>query len=113
MSSLLTVNLSLQWCQAVYNISSATVYDNVAQSNAHYGGFGIQATQVVFSNGQLDPWHAAAVYPPNTGGHDNIVYLITNASHCTDFDRPTTRDSDSLRKLRELQTQAIAKWIAQ
>ena len=112
MSSKLTVALSLQLCQAAFNLSAEAVYGNVNASNAHYGGFGIQASHVVWSNGDSDPWHVSAVYPPNTGGVDNVVFLIQNASHCTDFDRPTQRDSLSLRRVRTLQAEAIAKWIA-
>ena len=111
-SPLLNVNFSLRLCEDAYNISAATVLDNIAQTNAHYGGFGIQASHVLYSNGQLDPWHRAAVYPPNKGGEDNVVYLIEGASHCMDFMPPSVNDSASLKKLRGIQVDSIAKWIA-
>ena len=72
----------------------------------------IYASNVVYSNGALDPWHVSAVYPPNKGGVDNVVFLIANASHCTDFDAPTEKDSLSLRDVRALQIDAIKRWVA-
>ena len=93
-------------------MSAAQVLGNIEQTNAHYGGFNIQASHVLYSNGALDPWHREAVYPPNKGGEDNVVYLIDGASHCTDFMPPSVNDSASLKALRVLQVESIAKWIA-
>jgi hypothetical protein len=95
-----------------FNMSVAEVLGNINQTNAHYGGFHIQASHVLYSNGELDPWHMEAVYPPNRGGEENVVYLIDGASHCTDFMPPSVNDSASLKALRALQLESLARWTA-
>jgi len=112
-SSVLNLNLSLSICRDVFNISEQQLNSNIDQTNQYYGGHQIDATQIVFSNGELDPWHPAGIYPPAyTGGEDNIVYLIDGGAHCWDLEVPRTTDSPSLQKLRQLQQQAVSQWAA-
>lgn len=83
----------------------------MAETNDRNGGFHIDNSRVLYSNGELDPWHRAAIYPPRRGGEDNVVYLIEGASHCTDFMPPSDDDSASLKKLRGIQLDTIAHWL--
>ena len=39
MSSKLTVELSLRWCNDTYGIPPSAVYENINATNANYGGF--------------------------------------------------------------------------
>ena len=110
-SPLLSAELSIARCRDVYGVSEEQLYRNVAETNLRNGGFGIQASRVLYTNGEYDPWHRMAVYPPNTGGHDNVVYMIEKASHCTDFMPPSDRDSPSLKRLRTIQIDTIQRWL--
>ena len=101
----------MDYCRDVFGIRPADVYAAVAETNARNGGFDIQASRVLYTNGELDPWHRMAIYPPRHGGHDNVVYLIEGASHCTDFMPPADDDSASLKKLRGIQIDTIARWL--
>ena len=87
------------------------MYAAVNETNDRNGGFGIQASRVLYTNGEYDPWHRMAVHPPNRGGVDNVVYMIEKASHCTDFMPPSDNDSPSLKRLRTIQIDTIRGWL--
>jgi len=63
-----TVNASIANCQKQYGITSEKLYQNVAQSNAFYGGWRPQGSRVLYANGEVDPWHSLSVLPTAQGG---------------------------------------------
>ena len=97
----------------MFGQTASDVYAAIAETNDRNGGFNISNSRVLYTNGELDPWHVMAVHPPNRGGHDNVVYMIEDgASHCTDFMPPADTDSPSLKKLRGIQIETLAAWLA-
>ena len=72
-------------CQDIYNTWDLSRLQSSIQTNfQNFGGQNYQATRVVFSNGQLDPWSGPGYFrdPPNP--QTRIVY-IPGASHCADI----------------------------
>lgn len=57
------------------------MYAAIAETNDRNGGYHIQNSRVLYTNGQLDPWSRAAILSPNRGGSDNVVFVIERASH--------------------------------
>jgi hypothetical protein len=76
----------------------------------YYGGLRIgAASNIVFSNGQHDPWSAGGVLcapSPTT-----VSFLIPSAGHHLDLFFSTPEDSPSLRKARALEEKYIRRWI--
>lgn len=75
-----------------------------------YGGDSFEtASNIIFSNGELDPWAALGVLePPNEAV---VALLIPGAAHHADmrFRRPT--DPPALTRARNIERDYIRKWI--
>lgn len=85
--------------------------------NEQYGGIDIQATNVAFSAGTIDPWHALGVTNYTTSNpplqaSEEPVYILGTA-HCNDLYAPASSDPASLTAAREEIAANVAKWLQQ
>ena len=78
----------------------------------YYGGKDItSASNIVFSNGLLDPWSSAGVLQNLS---DTLLAVIIDlGGHHLDLFFPTKNDPESVIKAREIEEQEIRKWIGQ
>ena len=76
-----------------------------------YGGKHIQtASNIVFSNGMLDPWSAAGVLQSLS---DSVVAVqLPNGGHHLDLFFPTAADPPEAIRARQIEEAHIRKWIA-
>lgn len=77
-----------------------------------YGGDRFDtATNIIFSNGELDPWSSLGVLEPPSD--DVVVLTIPGAAHHADlrFSRPS--DSPELVRARRIEKTYIRRWIAE
>ncbi|CAB9510327.1 Lysosomal Pro-X carboxypeptidase [Seminavis robusta] len=100
--------------------------------DTYYGGTRIANnaySNIVFSNGLLDPWMAGGVNVPDISssselpmydgpmvrpiGKDMIALIIEFGGHHTDLMYSNEKDPECVTKAREIEKQYIAKWIAQ
>lgn len=99
------------WCEYAYN--ETPQYNWVFD---YYGGKNVakdfqKLSNVVFSNGELDPWHSGGVL---TAPNDKCVSLyIENSAHHLDLREPNELDPQSVKDARQIEMQEIAKWIDQ
>jgi len=93
----------------------------------YYGGLRIgKHSNIVFSNGLLDPWSGGGVYPGNpppkglyegpvqlniTGNGSVVALLIAEGAHHLDLFFETEDDPKSVRDVRAIEDQYIGKWI--
>jgi len=102
-----------------------------AWMDASFGGLGITsgASNIIFSNGLLDPWSAAGVYPgagpPPPGPYDGPVVLNLTAdgalqavvldlgAHHLDLMFMDDNDPPCAAEARDAERAAIEKWAAQ
>jgi hypothetical protein len=70
-----------------------------------------KASNIVFSNGSLDPWHAGGVLEDVSP--DTVVLYIENSAHHLDLRLPNAADPQTLTDARQVETETIAKWIDQ
>lgn len=79
-----------------------------------YGGFNIStATNIVFSNGQLDPWRGGGIQS-SAGLHASVVtVIIEEGAHHLDLRTPNTNDPPSVTAARQLEIDNINSWIEQ
>lgn len=82
-----------------------------------YGGLRIQyATNIVFSNGNLDPWSPAGVTPTLRtkyfSNDESVVSLMIDmGGHHLDLFWSNENDPASVREVREIEILNIRKWI--
>jgi lysosomal Pro-X carboxypeptidase len=85
-------------------------------------------SNIIFSNGLLDPWSAGGVYAPGMDPLDNppykgpmvqnitesvIALLIEYGGHHTDLMYSDKDDPACVIKARQIEKEHIAKWIAE
>ncbi|KAG8506266.1 Thymus-specific serine protease [Galemys pyrenaicus] len=90
----------LELCEQVFGLSTSSVAQAVAQTNSYYGGQTPGATQVLFVNGDTDPWHVLSV-TGNLGPSESTI-LIPSGSHCLDMAPEKPSDSPSLHQGRQV-----------
>ncbi|KAM6184935.1 thymus-specific serine protease [Rhynchocyon petersi] len=96
-------------CEQVFGLSVSSVAQAVAQTNSYYGGQTLRATQVLFINGDADPWHVLSI--TKSLGPSESALLIPNASHCLDMSPEKPSDSPSLRLARQKIFQQLQTWL--
>eukprot|EP00943_MAST-04B_sp_MAST-4B-sp1_P004771 g4771.t1 len=95
----------------LYGVSK--FHDNYAHwDTMYYGGKDIaSASNIVFSNGLLDPWSSAGVL--HNVSDTLLAVIIDLGGHHLDLFFPTENDPESVIKAREIEEQEIRKWIGQ
>ncbi|XP_076999677.1 thymus-specific serine protease isoform X2 [Tamandua tetradactyla] len=99
----------LDLCEQVFGLSASSIVRAVDQTNSYYGGQILEATQVLFVNGDMDPWHVLSV--TRTLGPSESALLIPTASHCLDMAPERPSDSPSLRLARQKIFQQLQTWL--
>eukprot|EP01095_Lingulamoeba_sp_RSL-Kostka_P004102 TRINITY_DN15195_c0_g1_i1.p1 TRINITY_DN15195_c0_g1~~TRINITY_DN15195_c0_g1_i1.p1 ORF type:complete len:473 (+),score=165.90 TRINITY_DN15195_c0_g1_i1:1475-2893(+) len=95
----------VQSCQAIFGYPNMT--PNTEFTNTFYGGLDLIATNVMFSNGNLDPWHRLSI---NKSFPDGSVQAVTyDAGHCATMDASTNVDEPSLIQARKEIAQFLEK----
>ena len=100
--------------------------------DAYYGGDDMNGhSNIVFSNGLLDPWSAGGVYKhqdvpkgdrwkfssdqalvQNITGTDVIALIIPYGGHHTDLMYSSIQDPNCVTQARNIEEQYIVKWVA-
>ncbi|KAK2112935.1 Thymus-specific serine protease [Saguinus oedipus] len=99
----------LDLCEQVFGLSPLSVAQAVAQTNSYYGGQTPGANQVLFVNGDTDPWHVLSV--TQALGSSESALLIPSGSHCLDMAPERPSDSPSLRLGRKNIFQQLQTWL--
>jgi lysosomal Pro-X carboxypeptidase len=81
-------------------------------ATTYYGGENIgAASNIVFSNGDLDPWMGGGIV--KTISESVIAIIIENGAHHLDLRSASDKDPLSVIKARQLEVQHIKRWIDQ
>lgn len=78
----------------------------------NYGGYGVSkwGSNIVFSNGQLDPWHGGGILSATAPTVETVV--IPDVGHHIDLMFSNPLDKGAIRAARAIEVENIAKWIA-
>jgi hypothetical protein len=84
----------------------------------YFGGYNINkdflaTTNIVFSNGELDPWRAGGLNYNVTADGSGIALYIEGGAHHLDLRAPTDLDPEVLTQARAIEMNNIKKWIAE
>lgn len=104
-------NLSqmISMCETLFGISPEQVAEQVAFSNAFYGGDAPAASRILYPNGDVDPWHGLGVL--TSPSPDQPVMMVSGASHHAWTHPADTITQDSVKAAKEeIQAQVLA-WL--
>jgi lysosomal Pro-X carboxypeptidase len=101
------LNGSIAECMRNWGVKPRPMYPAI-----NYGGRKLQyASNIVFSNGILDPWHGGGVL--QSASDSVVAVLIENAAHHLDLMFSNPLDPVSVKQAREIELQNIQKWITE
>lgn len=69
------------------------------------------ATNIIFPNGSIDPWHALGI--TSNISDSLIAVFITGTAHCANMYPPRDSDLPGLVSAREEISQIIGQWLSQ
>lgn len=70
-----------------------------------------QLTNVVFSNGLLDPWHGGGVLDQSSFDPSVVIVLIPEGGHHVDLFFENEADPESVRAAREVERGEMRRWV--
>ncbi|XP_061723972.1 putative serine protease K12H4.7 [Cydia pomonella] len=101
----------LKFCKGFVNGDiEKTIDEGVARTNKRYGGLTPNVTKVVFTHGDMDPWHPLGVLQDL--GPDAPVIMTNGTSHCGVLG-VKRGEPEEMKKDRKHVTELIIKWISQ
>lgn len=107
----LDLNFYMEMCSAGFDGWKS--YPQVDFMNQVYGSRNIDATNIAFSAGTIDPWHALGVtnYTSSLPQSTEYPVYILGTAHCNDLYAPANSDPTSLVNAREVIADHISKWL--
>ncbi|EGI66772.1 PREDICTED: putative serine protease K12H4.7 [Acromyrmex echinatior] len=109
---LFPLNYFINLCTDLYgDYHNKKILDShVRRTNIMYGGKLPDLRNVIFTNGNSDPWHPLSVLQDLNAFSPAIV--INGSSHCRDLYSDVTTDPDNLKAARAKIRKIIGKWIS-
>lgn len=102
-------------CQSSYGVTPDFYWGKVG-----YGGRAVSstATNIVFTNGELDPWRAGGIVPTSDSkvlaNPGTTALIVTNAGHHMDLMFSAPQDSlTNVIQVRTIELEHIARWISE
>ncbi|VDM41706.1 unnamed protein product [Toxocara canis] len=105
------LNFFIDMCTDVFGarFTPQFVFNAVEETQKYYGGRDyFYGTNVLFTNGNIDPWCALSKYD-GTGSVTTI--MINGTAHCADTYPPREQDAPGLASARQLAEEKIAEWL--
>ncbi|XP_020290763.1 putative serine protease K12H4.7 [Pseudomyrmex gracilis] len=109
--TLFPLNYFITLCIDLYgdHYDETILNSRVRRTNIMYGGRLPDLTNVIFTNGDIDPWHALSVLDDLNAFSPAI--LIKGSSHCCDLYSDAATDIPDLKKARMKIRDIIGKWL--
>jgi hypothetical protein len=84
----------------------------ISWTNDNYGDRAIGATNIAFSSGTIDPWHALGVTnSTGTNVASEVPIYIEGTAHCADLYAASWDDPPSLTNARSTIDALVAQWL--
>lgn len=82
-------------------------------SRIHWGGFSSfeAASNIIFSNGLIDPWHALGVLVSPNPANSAVAIVIPASAHHGDLRGPSPNDPVYLKNARVQEENVIIQWL--
>ncbi|XP_050448201.1 putative serine protease K12H4.7 [Cataglyphis hispanica] len=110
--TLFPLSFYIDMCTDLYGdyFNDKILDSRVRRTNIMYGGQLPDLTNVIFTNGDIDPWHSLSVLEDLNTFSPAIV--IKGSSHCRDIYSDEVTDLEDLKKARARIREIISKWIS-
>jgi len=105
----LPLNLSYvtRYCQKIWEVKRAANQLKLLQ----LGNDVRSVTNVIFSNGDLDPWSKGGIMSNKTLPPSSIALIVKGGAHCYDLWGSHPADSPSVKSVRQTEENMIRKWL--
>jgi len=104
-----------EWDLAKYTASCLSTWGVSPQpslANTLYGGRDFSAaSNIIFSNGLLDPWSSGGVLKSGPDGSGIVAVIIPEGAHHLDLRASNPKDPVSVIQARKVERQWIKKWV--
>ncbi|XP_059051096.1 putative serine protease K12H4.7 [Achroia grisella] len=110
-----TRNVPIDWyykmCTKLFGseFNEDMVKKGVVETNKLYGGLDLNVTQVVFVNGQMDPWSKLGILEDLS--YEGPAAIIPRSSHCKDLFSDRSNDPEELKEVRRYVKYLIKRWV--
>jgi lysosomal Pro-X carboxypeptidase len=101
------------YCQSAFGVTPRPYWMTTT-----YGGLltpegtnNIQGSNIVFSNGMLDPWSGGGVLQTIKGEQDMIAVYMSDSAHHLDLRLPNSADPQSVQQGRQTEISYIQDWV--
>ncbi|KAJ8924676.1 hypothetical protein NQ315_000827 [Exocentrus adspersus] len=104
-------NFFTQVCTNVYGSKFNASYtsDQNERINRHYGGYDVNASNVIHVQGTLDPWYPMGL--TRTISQESPVIFINGTSHCANLYGVSSSDPSQLTAARDEINRVIGIWL--
>eukprot|EP00126_Sphaerothecum_destruens_P015583 Sdes_comp9605_c0_seq1m1091 len=112
--TLMPVSYSQEICRLAFGKDFATS-ENVKATNFYYGGNdSVSQSNIMFINGEIDPWHSLGVVQENSHipQFSQLVVLLKEGSHCENMKISTRKESSELHLVKKLIATTLKNWIS-
>ncbi|KAJ3411583.1 hypothetical protein HDV05_002003 [Chytridiales sp. JEL 0842] len=100
----------LRVCRAVLNDPTMPLPD-VRSTNSLYNGLNVKTSNILWTNGDLDPWSFLSNRETAPGKLDQDLILIELGHHCSDLRARRETDSDYVKGVYEKIYAVYDKWL--
>ncbi|CAJ1434362.1 unnamed protein product [Effrenium voratum] len=101
----------LDMCETLFGIPPDEVRKNIERTNQFYGGKDFpNGSRVVFTNGEVDPWHALSLLVSPRPDIDTIY--VEGASHC-EWMQEWKGMPQQIRNAKQAIQNKVGQWLEQ
>jgi thymus-specific serine protease len=117
-SSLMDEASQVKICQDAFDqrMDAAFVADRVAFTNSYFGGYNLTTTNILYTNGGIDPWHYLSITPsninPNGPQYDSWAVWIPDGAHCSNMFPSSPNDRPDITKAKAESASILAQFLA-
>ncbi|KAI9325230.1 peptidase S28 [Obelidium mucronatum] len=110
-SQFINVNQYEWWCQKT-GLSKKSAAKEINANNQYYGGLFVSNPNILWVNGQYDPWHWLSNFKSAPSPADQDVLVYKNATHCMDLWGPLDTTKYYPRVTPEYENEFFGKLFA-
>lgn len=107
------LSMYLEMCHVAFSVSDDEVYDNVARTVEYYGGRDMISSQIMFIDGDVDPWSYLSVTASGSAENDSQLptYWVKGASHHFWTHPSRSSDADEVIEARKRIHSQVEEWL--
>ncbi|MFH4977273.1 hypothetical protein AB6A40_003982 [Gnathostoma spinigerum] len=107
-----TIETTKEYCSKTYgkigyNTSLLRPYWAIKE----YGHDFASASNIIFSNGEFDPWSGGGWYPPKDYKGQLVNLIVKDGAHHYDLRGSHPKDTESVKQVRRIEEKYMKQWM--